>query len=145
MTDEGPNLPAAHEDPPGGPPAQLVELLSKLVELETQRVAAAKTEAEVGIKAFKVADADNERQFQFHTNRFEKTHEHRTERWRSRNKKQWVLIGAAVALPLLILGFLFLGSSEQRVQAISVIGHTMSFAAGVGLGYFLGSRPDRGS
>ena len=139
MSDESGNLPAKRDDQPPDLRA-LVELLSKTLELETTRVAASTKEAEIAAEALKVADADNERQFQFHTNRFEKQHGLRAERWRSKNKKQWVLIGAAIGLPVVILAFLFFGSGAQQDRAIQVIGHAVSFGAGVGFGYFLGAR-----
>ena len=37
------------------------------------------------------------------------------------------------------------GSSGQQQQALQVIGHAMSFGAGVGLGYFLGARGGAGT
>ena len=118
--------------------------MSKALELETTRVAVSTTEAEIAAEALKVADADNERQYQFHSNGFEKQHGHQTERWRSKNKKQWVLIGAAIGLPVAILALVFFGSAGQQQQALQVIGHAMSFGAGVGFGYFLAARGAKG-
>jgi len=139
MSDETGNLPAKRAEQP--PDLRiLVELVSKALELETTRVAVSTKEAEIAAEALKVADADNERQYQFHSNRFEKQHGHQTERWRSKSKKQWVLIGIAIGLPVAILAFLFFGSVGQQQQALQVIGHAMSFGAGVGFGYFLGAR-----
>ena len=136
---EARNLPAKRDEPP--PDFRvLVELMSKSLELETKRVAVSTKEAEIAAEALRVADADNERQYRFHTNRFEKEHGHRTERWRSKNKKQWVLIVAALGLPVVILAFLFFGSADQQERAIQVIGHAISIGAGVGFGYFLGAR-----
>jgi len=138
------NLPAKRDEQP--PDLRvLVELVSKALELETTRVAVSTKEAEIAAEALKVADADNERQYQFHSNRFEKQHGHQTERWRSKNKKQWVLIGVAIGLPVAILAFLFFGSSDQQRQALQVIGHVMSFGAGVAFGYFLGARGGKGN
>ena len=139
MSDVASNLPKQQDEQP--PDLRvLVELVSKALELETRRVAVSTREAEIAAEALKVADADNERQFQFHTNRFEQQHGHQTERWRSNSKKQWVLIAAAIGLSLAILAFLFLGSADQQARAIQVIGHALTFVAGVGLGYFLRSR-----
>ena len=144
MSDETGNLPARRDEPP--PDLRvLVELVSKALELETTRVAVSTKEAEIAAEALKVADADNERQYQFHSNRFDKQHGHQTERWRSKNKKQWVLISAAIGLPVAILAFLFFGSAGQQQQAIQVIGHAMSFGAGVGFGYFLAARGGKGT
>lgn len=144
MSDETGNLPVKRDEQP--PDLRvLVELVSKALELETTRVAVSTKEAEIAAEALKVADADNERQYQFHSNRFEKQHGHQTERWRSKNKKQWVLIGAAIGLPVAILAFLFFGSAAQQQQALQVIGHAMSFGAGVGFGYFLGARGGKGT
>ena len=144
MSDETGNLPANRDEQP--PDLRvLVELVSKALELETTRVAVSTKEAEIAAEALKVADADNERQFQFHSNRFEKQHGHQAERWRSKNKKQWVLIGAAIGLPVAILAILFFGSSDQQQQALQVIGHAMSFGAGVGFGYFLSARGGKGT
>ena len=42
---------------------------SKALELETKRVAVSTKEAEIVAEALKVADADNERQYEFHKNR----------------------------------------------------------------------------
>ncbi|MDE2763653.1 MAG: hypothetical protein OXQ94_04640 [Gemmatimonadota bacterium] len=139
MSDETGDLPTRRDERP--PDLRvLVDLVSKALELETTRVAVSTKEAEIAAEALKVADADNERQYHFHSNRFEKQHGHQTERWRAKNKKQWVLIGAAIGLPVAILTFLFFGSPGQQQQALQVIGHAMSFGAGVGFGYFLGAR-----
>ena len=77
MSDEsGNNLPAKRDE--SAPDFRvLVELVSKALELETTRVAVSTKEAEIAAEALKVADADNERQYQFHSNRFEKQHGHR--------------------------------------------------------------------
>ena len=84
MSDEPGNLPAKRDEQP--PDLRvLVELVSKALELETTRVAVSTKEAEIAAEALKVADADNERQYQFRSNRFEKQHGHQTERWRSKN------------------------------------------------------------
>ena len=112
-------------------------MASNALELETKRVAASSKEAEVAAEALRVADADNERQFQFHTNRFEKQHDLRTERWRSKNRQQWVLVVAAIGIPVTILALLFFGSGDQQERAIQVIGHAISFGAGVAFGYIL--------
>ena len=144
MSDETSNLPAKRDEQ-SPDPRVLVELVSKALELETQRVAVSTKEAEIAAEVLKVADADNERQYEFHRNRFEKQHGHRTERWRSKSKKQWVLIGAAIGLPVAILAFLFFGSADQQERAIQVIGHAMSFGAGIGFGYFLCARGGKGT
>lgn len=79
MSDDLNNLPARQDEQP--PDLRvLFGLASNALELETKRVAASSKEAEVAAEALRVADADNERQFQFHTNRFEKQHDLRTER-----------------------------------------------------------------
>lgn len=141
MSDRTGNLPAKRDEEPH----DLRLLLEKVLELETMRVAASNKEAEVAAEALKLADADSERQYQFHSNRFEKQHGHQIERWRSKNLKQWVLIGAAASLLFGILIFLFFGSTDQQQQALQVIGHIMSVGAGVGFGYFLGARRARGT
>ena len=46
---------------------------------------------------------------------------------------------AAIGIPVAILAFLFFGSGDQQERAIQVIGHAISFGAGVGFGYFLGA------
>ena len=138
---EKPGLPArgTGQMPENG---EVMEVLSKLLELETARVAIATKQAESAAEAGRIVDADNERQFKFHMNRFEKQHEHRTERWRSRNKRRWVLLGAAIGLPILILIFLFFGNEGQRLQAIQLISHAMTFGAGGGLAYYLATRSE---
>lgn len=138
MSDDLENVPPRPDEQPPDVRA-VVGLLSNALELERKRVAASGKEAEVAAEVLRVADADNQRQFQFHTNRFEKQHDLRTERWRSKNRKQWVLVVAAIGIPVAILAFLFFGSGDQQERAIQVIGHAISFGAGVGFGYFLGA------
>lgn len=63
---------------------ELVKVLSKVLELERERVAVSTRQAENSAAAIRGVDADNERQYQFHRNRFERQQDHREERhpWR---------------------------------------------------------------
>ena len=122
---------------------ELVKVLSKVLELERERVAVSTRQAENSAAAIRGVDADNERQYQFHRNRFERQQDHREERWRSSNKKQWVLLGTAIVLSGVVLAFLFFGSPSQQQQALWVTSHVVSLGAGLGFGHFLAVRGKR--
>ena len=130
------NLPVKRDEKP----PEIHVLLEKALELERIRAEASTKDLEVASEALKVADADNERQYRYHSNRFEKQHSHERERWRSKNQKQWVLIGASIALLFGFLGFFFFGNSEQQEGALQVIEYLFTFGAGLGIGYLLRSR-----
>ena len=88
-------------------------------------------------------DADSARQYDFHSDRLEKQHNHRRERWRSNNLKQWVLIVIVIVLLFGTLAFLFFGNSEQQQNARHIILHLLTLIVGFGSGYlirFLGKK-----
>ena len=104
-----------------------------LVELEQRRIDRDNRRTDVLMKALELADAQDKRQFLFHTNNLETRRESERTRFAFVRSVTWSTLAIGTGAAALLLAMAFFGSETQRAAASVVVRNGLIGLAGWGI------------
>ena len=118
-----------------------LQLLKEILELEKERIASSNAQTDIARESLQVTDKENQRRFDFNSERIKLDDAHRTRSWDSKIKMAWTGIMVALVVLAIILVAAFLGEDHHRTTALTLTGYLVSGGFGAGFGYVLRGRP----
>lgn len=109
------------------------QIIREIIEVQKQRIILDNRRTDVAEKALDVADAQDQRQFQFASKTRDDNMALERERRKRVGRVVWALLGLAGVVIVAVLGFFFFGNETQRAAAARLGSPALIAIAGYGV------------